>query len=100
MSDKPFIYGSDIVPQEEHYELHQRAHIKLTWGDLLRLTLGKRIMFSLCLRLIVLKDKEGKFISLDRDAVGSRIVLVDSLEDVETVDAHFSHDNYSKLHKT
>ena len=94
------IYGSELVPNEVNYELHQRATLKLGGWDYLRLLVGKKLMISLCLELVVVKDSEGKFLDLDTNKITSKVLVVDESEEADTVEAKFSHDYYKDLHES
>lgn len=97
--DKPQkLYMDDPAPHEEHFELHQRCRLKVRWTDLFRALVGQRLMISICMRLIVIKDENGKFLDMNTDMWSSRTALVPEDEDPDTVDAKFSHNNYDKLH--
>ena len=94
------IYGSDVVPNERYFHLHSRSHLNMTGWDMLKKLVGKMLRLSVCFRVIVVLDEDGRFLELEYDTVGTKVDVLEQGDDGEMVDAKFSKDNYDKLHNT
>lgn len=81
---------------EEFKFLHARFGLKLKWSDLFKLALGGIMKMSFCVRIRLIKDKDGKLSDIDTDVFSTTIAVVKDVDLIETKEAIF---DYDKLHK-
>lgn len=87
--------NSDLAPYDEYRYLHTKLAIKLklSMTDWLKLARGKIVpRMSFCVRLLLIKDKDGKLLDIDYDMVSTGIVVSGGDDPVQTKEAIFDQD--------
>ena len=82
--------------QDEYRYLHSRMSLKLSWKDWMKLSIGQILRFSFCVRILLVKDDNGKLIDIDTDNVSTTVLVQRPDEEIVTKEAVFSQD---ELHK-
>lgn len=75
--------------QEEYRYLHSKLALNLTFWDWMKLPFNRKLRMSFCVRVQIMKDKDGKLKTIDTDMYSTNVILSKGSDVIATKTARF-----------